>query len=271
MYQYISKNLETNSVIRRLASRQEISTDSFDILSDDGNFDCGWVSEVEQRQITSSATIAKKTIRVHEIYAQPKVTQKLIEDARIDIAKWIGERLSEKFMAVENDAFLHGDGKSKPRGILSYVDGKASDKIEQLKSGKEGSIDSDSIIRLYYSLDTKYAGRASFLMHRDVLQQVRLLKSESSGQYLWVPALEFGSPDTLLGVPVYESPNMPTPRKDDVIMVLADFKSAYMIVDRAGINLMRDPYTEKPFVKFYTTKRVGGDIIDTHAVKFMRS
>jgi HK97 family phage major capsid protein len=270
MYQYITKNLSTNSVLRQLCSVQEISTDSFDVLSDDGNFDSGWVSEIDDRIVTSNGQISKKVIRTHEIYAQPKVTQKLIDDSKIDIAKWISERLAEKFMMAENSAFLNGDGKNKPFGILSYSSGKGSDKIEQIKSDKEGVVTAESIIRLYYSLDVRYSGKASFLMHRDMLQQIRLLKSDITGQYLWMPSIELGAPDTLLGVPVYESVDMPTPNKDAVCMMLADFKSAYMIVDRAGISLMRDPYTEKPFVKFYTTKRVGGDIIDTAAVKLLR-
>jgi len=270
MYQYITKHLGTNSVFRQLCSIQEISTDSFDVLSDDGNFDSGWVAEVEERHVTSTAQISKKVIRTHEIYAQPKVTQKLIDDAKIDIAKWIAQRLAEKFMMAENNAFLHGDGKNKPVGILSYAAGKGIDKIEQIKSDKEGGVTAESIVKLYYSLDTKYSGKASFLMHRDMLQQIRLLKSNVTGQYLWMPSIEFGAPDTLLGVPVYESVDMPVPNKDSISMMIGDFKSAYMIVDRAGINLMRDPYTEKPFVKFYTTKRVGGDIIDTNAIKLLR-
>jgi len=270
MYQYVEKNIAANSIMRKLASRQEISTDSFDILSDDGNFDSGWVAEADQRQTTNAATIDKKSIRVHEIYAQPKVTQKLIDDSKIDIAKWLGEKLSEKFTAVENASFINGDGQNKPKGILTYAAGKGADKIEQIKSSIEGSVTAESIIKLYYSLDVQYSGRASFVMHRDMLQQIRLLKSETTGQYLWTPGLELGAPDTLLGVPVYESPDMPTPKKDSLAIALADFKSAYMIVDRAGMNMMRDPYTEKPFVKFYTTKRVGGDIINTHAIKLLR-
>jgi len=270
MYQYITKSLASNSVLRKICSVQEISTDSFDVLSDDGNFDSGWVSEAQDRPVTSNAQISKKVIRTHEIYAQPKVTQKLIDDSKIDIARWISEKLAEKFIMAESAAFLNGDGKDKPYGILSYASGKGSDKIEQIKSDKEGSLTADSIIRLYYSLDMKYSGKASFLMHRDMLQQIRLLKSDITGQYLWMPSIELGAPDTLLGVPVYESADMPTPNKDTVCIMLGDFKSAYMIVDRAGISLMRDPYTEKPFVKFYTTKRVGGDIIDTNAIKLLR-
>lgn len=270
MYQFISKNLEVNSVMRQLSSKQEISTDSFDILSDEGSFDSGWVSEVDQRISTKNSNITKKNIPVHEIYAQPKVTQKLIDDSKIDISKWLSERLAEKFMSAENSSFINGDGNHKPRGILTYADGKGSDKIEQFNFAKEGVVDGDSIIKLYYELDVKYSGKASFLMHRDMLQQIRLLKSSSTGQYLWAPGLESEAPDTLLGVPVYESSDMPTPKKGAISIALADFKSAYMIVDRAGINMMRDPFTEKPFVKFYTTKRVGGDIIDTNAIKLLR-
>lgn len=264
MFKMISTNIESNSIMRRLCSIQQISTDSFDVLSSNGGVDCGWVAETDSRKETRAGNFNKKNIRVHEIYAQPKVTQKLIDDAKIDIAKWISEQVSEKFLAAENNSFINGDGKNKPRGILSH------DGIQSMNVKAEGSVDADSIVKLYYSLDVKYSGNASFLMHRDMLQQIRLLKSKETGQYLWNPSMESGAPDTLLGVPVYECSDMPTPKKGSPSIVLADFKSAYMIVDRAGISLMRDPFTEKPFVKFYTTKRVGGDIINTKAAKILK-
>lgn len=265
MFKMISTNIESNSIMRKLASIQEISTDSFDVLSSQSQFDSGWVAEADIRKETNSGTFNKKNIRVHEIYAQPKVTQKLIDDSKIDISKWISDQVSEKFAAAENHSFINGDGVNKPRGILAH-----KKEIDSLKVQSEGKIDSDSIVRLYYSLDVRYSGNSSFLMHRDMLQQIRLLKSKETGQYLWNPGMDSSTPDTLLGVPVYESPDMPTPKKDSMSIILADFRSAYMIVDRAGISLMRDPFTEKPFVKFYTTKRVGGDIINSNAVRILQ-
>jgi len=265
MYKVIATDIESNSIMRKLASIQEISTDSFDVLSGEGQFDSGWVAESDTRKETQSGDFNKQNIKVHEIYAQPKVTQKLIDDAKIDISKWVSEQVAERFLAAENHSFINGDGINKPKGILAH-----GNNIEALKVQSDGKVDADSIVKLYYSLDVKYSGNASFLMHRDMLQQIRLLKSKETGQYLWNPGIDSSAPDTLLGVPVYESPDMPTPKKDAPFLILADFKSAYMIVDRAGISLMRDPFTEKPFVKFYTTKRVGGDIINSKAVKILK-
>lgn len=205
---------------------------------------------------------------VHELYAQPKATQKLIDDSAIDIEKWLTDKLSKQFSAMENHSFINGDGKGKPRGILDYVNGKEFGKIEQIDA--LSTLDASAIIQLYFSLKSEYAANASFLMHRSTLQAIRSLKSSETGQYLWNPSLALNNPDTILGVPVYETNDMPQFAKGALAIALGDFKRAYKIVDRAGIKLLRDPFTDKPFVKFYTTKRVGGDVINTEALKLLK-
>lgn len=264
MSKQIISNIEASSVMRHLASSETISSDSLDMLEESDEAGAGWVAETAARDDTKTPQISKRRILVHELYAQPKATQKLIDDAAIDIGQWLSEKISNSFTAIENKAFLLGDGKGKPRGILTH----AASKIDQINV--EAKITTDNLINLYYALDSKFAARAGFLMHRNMLQAIRLLKDPTSGQYLWSPALSVGAADTLLGARIFESADMPLPTEGNIAIAFADFKAAYKIVDRSGIRVLRDPFTDKPFVKFYTTKRVGGDMMNFSAVKLLK-
>ena len=256
--------------IRKLASVEKISSDALEIIEDKESVESGWTSETGQVKETSTPRISKKIIPVHEIYAQPKATQKLIDDAEIDIESWVEDKISKSFAEHEEYAFIKGDGVAKPRGILSYQDGKEWGKIEQVPSGSTNNISATAIMKMVYSLDTQYASKATFLMNRQTAFLIRNLKNEQNGNYLWNPSMSENGYDTLLGIPVIYSDAMPTPITGNIVIALADFKSAYQIVDRQNIRVMRDPFTEKPFVKFYATKRIGGDIKNFHAIKLMR-
>jgi len=178
-------------------------------------------------------------------------------------------RRVRKVSKKENTAFVSGDGVGKPRGILTYTAGTSWGEIEQVASGSAGAVTADKIIELYYALKEDYATNASFLMNRATVEDVRQLK-DTTNQYLWNPGLAVGVPDTLMGVPVYQAADMPVPAADSLSIAVGDFKAAYQIVDRAGIRVLRDPFTDKPFVKFYSTKRVGGDVVNFEAVKLMK-
>ncbi len=204
------------------------------------------------------------------MYAQPKATQKLIDDGSIDIEQWVARKVADKFARLEATAFISGDGTGKPTGILSYTAGTAWGDIQQVVSGSDAAITGDSLLKLYYSLKDDYAKRATFLMHRSTVQAVRLLKDSTTGQYLWQPGLASGTPDTLLGVPVALAADMPVPASGSLSVALGDFKRGYLIVDRVGIRTLRDPFTAKPFVVFYTTKRVGGEVVDYEAIKLLK-
>ncbi len=194
----------------------------------------------------------------------------MVDDSAIDIELWLSNKVAEVFTRIENKAFIYGDGSGQPKGILSYAAGSSWGQIEQLDSGVNGAITSDSLIQLYYSLQEDYASRATFLMNRSVVQAARLLKETTTDQYLWQPSLTAGSDDTLLGVPVRQATDMPIATADSLSVALADFSRAYTIVDRIGIRTLRDPFTDKPFVKFYTTKRVGGDVTNFDAIKLLK-
>lgn len=259
-----------SSPIRQLASVETISTDSLEMLDDTDEAVAGWVAETGSIAETSSPQVGKHYIPVHGLYAQPKATQKLIDDSAIDIENWLAGKIADVFARKESTAFVSGTGVSQPRGILTYTAGTSWGEIEQINSGSSGAVTSDSLIELFYALKDAHARNATFLMNRSTLQAVRLLKESTTDQYLWQPGLTVGAPDTLLGVPALSASDMPTPAADSLSIAVADFKAAYQIVDRQGIQILRDPFTEKPFVKFYTTKRVGGDVVNFEAIKLLK-
>lgn len=266
----IVQSIFETSPMRQLASIETISSDSLELIDDHDQAAAGWTAETATISETSSPTLAKRNIPTHELYAQPKATQKLVDDAAIDIESWLSHKIADIFSRKENTAFISGTGVGQPRGILTYAAGTNWGQIQQVGSGSSATVTPDSLITLFYSLKDAYTRRASFLMNRTIVQSVRLLKQATTNQYLWQPGLAAGTPDTLLGVPVYMAADMPVAASGSLSVAVGDFQSAYQIVDRHGIRILRDPFTEKPFVKFYATKRTGGDVINFEAVKILK-
>lgn len=265
----IIKRVYESSPMRQIAASETISTDTLEIIEDKDEAVAGWTTETATVSDTDTPQLGKKNIPVHELYAQPKATQKLIDDSSINIEEWISSKVAEIFSRKENTAFISGDGVGKPRGILTYDAGTSWGEIEQIDSGSDGAVTADGIIQLYYGMKEEHASRGTFLMNRSVLQSVRLLK-DTTNQYIWQPGLAAGAPDTLMGVPVMQAADMPAAATDSLSIAFGDMQSAYQIVDRIGIRVLRDPFTDKPFVKFYTTKRVGGDVINFDAIKLLK-
>jgi HK97 family phage major capsid protein len=258
------------SPMRQLASVETISTDSLDLIDDHTSLAAGWTAEaVDIVNDTATPMLAKRNIQTFELYAQPKATQKLVDDAAIDVESWLSGKIADIFSRMQNTSFVSGNGVGQPRGILTYAAGTSWGTIQQIGTGSSGVITADSLIALFYGLKDAYMRRASFLMNRSVVQSLRLLK-QTTNQYIWQPGLNAGAPDTLMGVPVYMAADMPVAAAGSLSVAVGDFKSAYQIVDRQGIRILRDPFTEKPFVKFYATTRVGGDVINTDAIKLLK-
>lgn len=266
----IAKIIRTASPLRDIARTETISSDTLDVIEDAGLASASWTTETGAVTDTATPQIGKHSVATYEMYAQPKATQKLLDDAAIDVESWIAEKVGEKFAAMEATAFISGNGTTQPKGILSYAAGTSWGQIEQVNSGVAASLTGDSIINLYYSLKEVYARNASFLMNRAVVQTVRMLKESTTGQYLWQPGLVAGTPDTLLGVPVHQAADMPVAAANALAVAVADFRQAYLIVDRIGLRVLRDPFTDKPFVKFYTTRRVGGEVVNYEAIKLLK-
>ena len=265
----IVEYITDQSVMRQIASVETISSDSLDIIIDNGSAGAGWTTETTDVTETTSPQINKKTLQTFEMYAQPKATQKLVDDSAINIEAWLATKVGEVFVTNENTAFITGDGTTRPTGILTYPAGSGYGYVQQVPSGSSGVVTTDGLLELYYQLRYEYAKNATFLMNRNTVQAIRILK-DTTGQYIWSPGLAAGTPDTLFGIPVKQAADMPVAAANSLSVALADFKSAYKIVDHFGIRVLRDPFTEKPFVKFYSTKRVGGDIVNFDAIKLLK-
>lgn len=267
MQRIITGELNNNCFMRKICSVQAVASSSLEVI-DDTNFTTAWIGENGTVADTDASTLSKITIKAHELVAQPKVTQKLLDDASINIEDWLAYQLAEQFAIKEEQAFLKGTGdtNNQPTGITSYTSGIG---LTESTTTTNGGINTKDIIDLYYSLGEQYVGRASFVMPRSAVSAIRMLKDETSGAYLWQPALLGGKEDTLMGCPVYQSAHMPELAANSLSVILGDFKF-YQIVDRLGVTILRDPYTAKPYVRFYTTKRVGGDVIRKEAFKMLQ-
>lgn len=271
----IMKQYET-SPVRQYASVQVISTDALEGLFDLDEAASGWVSETGSRAETSTPQLKAWRIPVHEQYAEPRATQKLLDDAYIDMESWLAAKVAEKFSRVENAAFVSGDGVGKPRGFLTYTAGSTNPgNIVQFATGVNGGFAAapaggDKLISMVYGLKTNYRNNGVWFMNRATTGGVRLLKN-SDGSYIWQPAIAAGQPATLLGYPVATFDDMADYTTTGALAIaFGDLAQAYQIVDRLGIRVLRDPFTAKPYVKFYTTKRVGGDVVNFEAINILK-
>ena len=264
--------------MRSLSTVMPISTGEYKRFVSQGGAVSGWVGEEDTRPETGAPTLAELVFNAKELYAEPRTTQTLLDDSIEDIGAWLGEEVGIEFAEQEGDKFITGNGVKQPKGLLTYPTvANASwtwGNIGVINSGAAGNFAAapnggDSLVDLVHSLKRGYRANASFLMNDLNLAAVRKLK-DSNGNYLWRPGLEPGQSETLFGKPVEIDDFMPDIAADSLSIAFGDFKRAYRIVDRKGIRVLRDNITEKPYVKFYTTKRVGGGINHYEAVKFMK-
>lgn len=269
----VQKVFET-SPMRAYASVQVISSDALEGLYDLNEASSGWVGETEGRTETNTPQIGRWRIPVHELYAKPKATQKLLDDASINMEAWLAGKVAEKFARDESTAFVSGNGINKPRGFLTYAAGTTiPGTIERVKTGVSSAFAAnpgglDKVIDALYALKAPYRANATWFMSRAVTALARKLK-DSDGQYQWQPSNQAGQPATLLGYPVAAFEDMEALAANSLSMAVADMREAYQIVDRIGIRTLRDPYSSKPYVEFYTTKRVGGDVVNFEAIKLI--
>jgi len=271
--------LYEQSTMRQLANVQNISTDALEGIADNDEADAGWVSEIGTRNDTDTPQVGKYRIEAHEMYAQPKVTQKLIDDAATDVEAWLAGKVADKFARVEGAAFTTGDGVGKPRGLFSYTtaatgdDTRAWGQFEHVVTGANGSFHTtkaDPLQDLLGAFKDQYLQNATWLMRREVRTAIRKMKEATSDRYLWEPSLQAGQPDRLLGYPVRIDQYVPAIATGSLSLAFGDFREAYTIVDRIGVRTLRDPYTAKPYIRFYSTKRTGGGAVSFDAVKFLK-
>lgn len=265
--------------MRQYATVVSIGTDRLEGLNDLGESGSGWVGETAARPETTTPQLGKYEIPVHELYAEPRISQKMIDDSIVDIESWLANKVSDKFAREENAAFVSGSGVQQPRGAWTYPTVATADANRSwgsfqhvntgLSAGFASSAPADILLDVIYALKVAYRANARWMMSRATLGAVRKIK-DGTGQYIWAPGLVAGSPSSLLGFPVAEGENVPAIAANSLAMAFGDFAAAYTIVDRAGIRILRDPYITKPWIKFYTTKRTGGGAVDFDALKFVR-
>jgi len=270
----VMKVFET-SPMRAYASVQVISSDALEGLFDLNEASSGWVGETDSRAETNTPQLGKWRIPAHELYAKPKATQKLLDDASINMEAWLASKVAEKFARDEANAFVVGNGVNKPRGFLTYGSGTTlPGTIEQFASGVNGALAAtpdggDVLINALYGLKQQYRSNATWFMNRATMRLVRKAK-DSNGSYIWIPGIAAGQPASLLGYPVASFEDMPDPATNSLSIAVGDMRETYQIVDRLGIRTLRDPYSAKPYVEFYTTKRVGGDVVNFEAIKLIK-
>lgn len=262
------------SAMRRLATVRTIGTDTYKKLVNQGGASAGWVGEKGARAETNTPTLTEIAINTKELYAMPATTQTLLDDSRVDIVGWLADEVSIQFSEQESEAFIHGNGVEQPKGIAAYAMAANSSyvwgKVGFITSGNASLVnDLDKLIDLQHALKPVYRNGAAWLMNDATLATIRKMK-DGDGNYIWVPGLKDGAPDTLLGKPVEIDDNVDDIGNGKYPIFFANFKRAYLIIDRQGVRVLRDPYTTKPYVLFYTTKRVGGGIVMYEAIKALK-
>lgn len=277
----IDRVLASVSAMRAISRVVQISTGTYKRLVGQGGAGGGWVGERESRPETDSPTLKEIVFNVMELYANPAATQAMLDDGAVNVAQWLADEVSIKFGELEGAAFISGTGVNQPRGILQYdtvadaswtwgnlgfiASGVAADISDSTHNG------TDALISLVYALKQGYRTGASFLMNRTLQGAVRKLKTIGDTEaYLWQPSVQAGQPATLLGYPVSDDDNMSAVGSNAFPIAFGNFQRGYLIVDRVGIRVLRDPYTNKPYVHFYTTKRVGGGVQNFEAIKLLK-
>lgn len=267
------------SPVRQYARVRTISGPSLEGIEQADQFAGGWVGEQTTRSQTDFANLGRWSIPVQEMYAMPAVSQTLLDDAAVDVEAWVADEVAKILAQLEGAAFVAGNGVSKPRGFTTYTATATADAsrawgtMEYVFTGASGAFASsnpaDCMIDLQATLKPIYQGNASWFMRRSSMALVRKFK-DSQGNYLWQPSLAAGQPATFLSAPIVNFEDMPAVAANSYSIAYGDLSKAYTIVDRLGIRILRDPYTAKPNVLFYTIARTGGAVVDYDAVKLLK-
>ncbi|WP_373924778.1 phage major capsid protein [Duganella sp. CY15W] len=268
----ITDRLVLVSPMRALCTVQPVSTNGFSKLFNNRGTTSGWVGETDARPQTGTPTFGSLTYNTGELYANPAATQQMLDDPAIDLEAWLAGEVETEFSLQEGVAFLSGNGNNKPSGLLTYITGGSNaaahpwGDIKTVKSGAAAALTADGLINLVHELPDVYTGNARAIMNRNTQREIRKLK-DGQGNYLWQPSFQAGTPATLLGYGITEMAGMPDIAANSKPIVFGDFKRGYLIVDRVGVRVLRDPFTNKPYVHFYTTKRVGGGLLNPDTLK----
>lgn len=270
----VKSTLKGAASLRQIASVVNVDATSYDVLVDRGDLGSVWNAENTAMSETSGGKVDRISIPLHELSALPKVSQRLLDDTAFDLETWMAGRISETFARAEADAFINGNGTNKPKGILQHTtilnDNWAWGKLGFVKSGAAGALTSpDPIVDMVYSLGSQYRANASFVMNSRTAAVLRRIK-DADGRFLWGDSLSAAEPARLMGYPVIIVEEMPDIAADSLSIAFGDFAAGYTIAERPDLRILRDPFSAKPHVMFYATKRMGGDVTDFAAIKLMK-
>ena len=275
----IDRTLTAISPIRGIANVVKIGSAGYRKLVTTGGTPSGWAAENDARGETATPSFVEIAPAMGELYANPAASQAMLDDAAFDVEAWLAGEIATEFARAEGSAFVAGNGTNKPRGFLTgtpttQADGaRAFGTLQYVASGADGAFAAttpeNKLIDLVQTLRTPYRQGASFVMNSSTLARIRKFKT-SDGAFLWQPGLVAGQPDTLLGYPVVEAEDMPDVASNSFSVAFGNFKAGYLIAERAETVILRDPFSHKPFVHFYATKRVGGTVSNSEAIKLLK-
>lgn len=275
----MAKKIFESSPVRQVASVQSIQSDALEGIEDTNEAGAGYAGEQAQGSDTTTPQIGKWRIPVYWIDTEPKATQQILDDASVDVERWLADKVADKIARFENAEFVTGEtkifgfagafytktedtGSGVPWGEIGFVKTGAS--------GAFGTVGGDNLIDLMGRVKNGYLSNAKWVTKRAVITLIRKFKGSATGDYFWQPSFTEGFPETIYGFPVVRMEDMPTVAASSYSVAFGDFGAAYQVVDRTGIRVLRDPFTSKPYVKFYTTKRTGGGVVNYEAIKLLK-
>ncbi len=273
----IQSVLNSTASLRGVANVVNVESTSYDVLVDHTDIGAGWATESGPSAETGTPSIDRISIPLHELSALPKASQRLLDDSAFDIESWLASRIADKFARSEASAFISGDGVDKPTGFLNHtaVDDASWTwgNLGCVATGAAGDFSAvdpaDAIIDLVYALNAEYRAGATFVMNSKTAGAVRKMK-DADGRFLWSDGMAMGEPARLMGYPVLIAEDMPDIAADALAIAFGDFGAGYTIAERPDLRVLRDPFSAKPHVLFYATKRVGGDVSDFAAIKLLK-
>ena len=276
--QSIARELAEISPIRSIANVVQTGTSGYRKLVSTGGTASGWVSEIAARGETDAPNFSEIAPPSGDLFANPAASQTMLEDAAFDVESWLSNEIAIEFARAEGAAFVNGSGNDQPEGFLSAPNSTAEDgarafgTVQYIGSGNASGFDAapeEKLIDLVHSLKAGHRQGATFVMNSSTLAAVRKLKT-ADGAFLWQPGLVDGQPDRLLGYPVVEAEDMPSVTGGEFPIAFGNFRHGYLVTEHSGTNILRDPFSNKPFVHFYATKRVGGQVLDSNAIKLLK-
>ena len=276
----VQRRIQEISPIRGIATVVQTSTNDYKRLIDILGTASGWVGETDARTATNTPQLYEAAASMGEVYANATASQMSLDDIFFDAEAWLADSIGTEFARAEGAAFVTGNGTNKPKGFLAYTTAATADgsrtfgQIEHVATGVAGdwaaSNKGDVLVSLVYKLKAAHRAGATWVTNKAILAEVRAFKESTTNAYMWQPGLAAGQPSTLLGYPIVEAEDVPAKAANSLSVAFGNFRNGYCVVDRVGIRTLRDPYTNKPNVQFYATKRVGGMLLDSEAIKVVK-